>query len=398
MKISCLCINSNLIQTNEQKKIVEVLNQKLYEIGEVFSLISYFGNNFDNIKSILNSDYQLSFFIGTSSSVYNHNIKENLSKIFNDKLTSSESSYKSLTKYCSTNNIPFSVQEEMEVLLPKDCIPLCSDKYYNNGFMYKFNNKYIIFLPDNIEFINEVFNIYILPLLYDIVEIKKDFQVLKCFGITEKDLKMLIGNAYNQNDVEIQIINDGIDNTIYIRYDNNSSDKAQIIISEICGNIQKFLYSTDNSSIYTTLKNLIQLQNKSISICETITSGYLNYILSENGLNSHIDSIKCFNNYDSIIREFEIEKNIIDNYGKYSVNSVYEFSHSLLEKSTSDIVVFILGDKNDEYCYIAIGDIEGIHVYKNKINIKDKTTIENISKTAIFYLIKKLKQNNLQFM
>ena len=46
---------------------------------------------------------------------------------------------------------------------------------------------------------------------------------------------------------------------------------------------------------------------------------------------------------------------------------------------------------------MAIGDFDGIHVYKNKINIKNLNLIGNLSKTALFYLIKKLKQNDLCF-
>ena len=69
----------------------------------------------------------------------------------------------------------------------------------------------------------------------------------------------------------------------------------------------------------------------------------------------------------------------------------------MLELSNADISVFVLGDTAEsDICYMAIGDVDGIHVYKNKINDKSDNLIENISKTAIFYLIKKLKRNDLQ--
>lgn len=69
----------------------------------------------------------------------------------------------------------------------------------------------------------------------------------------------------------------------------------------------------------------------------------------------------------------------------------------MLGLSNADIALFVLGDtKDSDICYIACGDIDGIHVYKNRINDKSDNLIENISKTAIFYLIKKLKQNDLQ--
>ena len=44
MKIGCIALNSNLISCEKQTKIIEYLSSKLYEIGESFSLISYFEN------------------------------------------------------------------------------------------------------------------------------------------------------------------------------------------------------------------------------------------------------------------------------------------------------------------------------------------------------------------
>ena len=100
-----------------------------------------------------------------------------------------------------------------------------------------------------------------------------------------------------------------------------------------------------------------------------------------------------------MINELKCERKIINEYGKYSVNTVYELSNLLLEKCSTDIVLYILGDKDEsEYCYIAIGDFDGIHVYKNKINNSNIILNDTLSKTAVFYLIKKLKQNSLQFI
>ena len=116
--------------------------------------------------------------------------------------------------------------------------------------------------------------------------------------------------------------------------------------------------------------------------------------------NSNIYSSKVFVNFNDIINTLNVSKSTISDYGKYSVNTVYEFANSLLESNPADIVLFALGDNSsaDNICFMAVGDLDGIHVYKNKINIKDDNTIENLSKTAVFYLIKKLKQNDLHFI
>jgi len=398
MKIACIALNSNLINNDEQTKIINYINTKLYEIGENISLISYFANSYDNIKQITNNSYDLIFFIGTSEVMYNHNIKDNIARSFGDKLVRHENSYLSLNKYCQTNNITFSVQEETEILLPSKCIPLVSNDYYSNGFLYKYNNTYSVYLPSNLEFVKYNYISYILPLISDLVGMNYEYQVVKCFGLLEKDIRSSISDCFGKENISINIISNDLDTTIYIRYKNDSNlSQIQEIISNIISKLNKFIYSLEDVTIYQMALDLLHIQHKNICVGETITIGNLTKELSMVNSNN-IKSSNIYLDYDSMINELKIDTKIIDQFGKYSVNTVYELSNALLEKTGSDNVLFVLADKdNPDICYMAIGDIDGIHVYKNKVISTSEKNIDTISKTAIFYLIKKLKQNSLQF-
>ena len=397
MKTDCIAINSNLIEIEKQSKIIKFINKKLYEIGERVSLISYTDNNYDKLKNVIQEQYDVIFILGTDSSIFNHNIKNNLCRLIGDSLDNLDTSYSALKKYCDNNNIVFSMQEEMEVKLPSKCIPLCDSEYYNNGFMHKLGNTYIIYLPENYGFMEQNYYNYIMPLLRDLVGVKNDYVVLKCFGILEKDIKAILNEFYSNSKISIQIVNDGLDNSIYIRYDSNIiGSEIQEIISNICQRLNKFIYSTEDESIYQTASHLINLQKKRIAVAETITLGNIcrqMTLIADNNISSGF----LLTNTNNLFETFNIDKKIIDTYGEYSVNSVYELDNMLLEKSCCDVAVFVLGHQGSDVCYIAIGDIDGIHVYKNKIAKFDDSLIENISKTAIFYLIKKLHKNDLQF-
>lgn len=397
MKISCVALNSNSLNTENQTKIIDFLKVKLYEIGENISLISYFDNSIENLKNFNISAYDFVFVIGTASTIYNNNIKENLCRIFSDKLESFEASTNSLKKYCLNNNIPFAMQEEMEASLPKESIPLVLDEYYNNGFMYKFGDTYIVYLPENLSFTTETYGRYILPLINDLVGLKKEYVVLKCFGILEKDIRVMLADYFTNPNFNIQIRADGLDNAIYIRYDINLDNSIiQNTVSDICSKLTKFIYATEDISLYDMALDLMSLRDKKIILAETLTFGNITKRLSTRADKRITDSF-IFTNKESILKYTKVSSKLIDNYGMYSVNTVYELANSLLEISTADISVFVLGDTSEsDICYMAIGDVDGIHVYKNKINDKSDNLIENISKTAIFYLIKKLKRNDLQ--
>lgn len=396
MRIALIGINSNLIHSFEQEKMVSYLKKRFYEIGEDVSLISYFNNSYEFLKNVFQNKYDLVFCFGTEQSIFNYNIKENLCKIFSDKLETNSSCENCLRAYCKTNDIPFASTEEMEIKVPIKAIPLCDKDFSNNGFMYKYGETYAIFLPSNIDFLTKNYNNYILPLITDLTKVKCENLTIRCYGILEKDIRKLISDELNNNTVSIQIFNDRLDNTIYIRYNEDSSKEARDILSSICSKLNKFIYATEDTDLYKTANYLLNLHKKHLVIAETITLGNVTKKMSLIDRGVILDSY-LFNNFESIGRMLSIDKGVFEKYGKYSVNTVYELDNTLLENSNADIAIFVYGDPNEDICYIAIGDLDGIHVYKNKINCKNDELIDNISDTTLFYLIKKLRQNDLQF-
>lgn len=396
MRTAIIGINSNLIHSHEQDKMISYLKKRLYEIGEDVSLISYFSNNYDMIKNINNEKFDLVFYIGSEQTIFNYNIKENISKLIGEKLVKNISCENSLKKYCSNHNVPFSSTEEMEILVPSNSIPLCMDEYPNNGFMFKHDNTYIIFLPSNYEFMTINFQNYILPLIRDISTGRFECLTIRCYGILEKDIRSILSEELLNTNLKIQIFNERLDNIIYIRYNSEHYQNAQDTLASICTKLNRYIYSTEDTTLYQTAKYLLNLHKKHLAIAETLTFGNITRKICESD-DAIVSNTYLFNNFDDIKRTLGLDENIINNYGKYSVNTVYELNNLLLEKSNADIAIFVLGNINIDTCYIAIGDLDGIHVYKNKIIYKNDDIIDNISDTALFYLIKKLRQNDLQF-
>lgn len=396
MKIACIALTNNLINIEDQIEIINCIKNKYYEIGESISLISYFDANLNDLEKIILDDFDKIFLIGDDS-YYNKTIKEYLSKITNSRLEISQELYSNLSKYCSQNNAIFSLQEEQDVIIPNNAIPVYFPNMKESGFIENLDNKVLVFVPNSLVFVKNLIE-------NDFASIFKinqttiyEYQIIKCFGILKKDVYTLIKDV-NLDNIDLKVESNNLDIKIELRYKNDFSNTAiQNSISNIITLLNKYIYALEDISIYDMATQLLSLQRKKIAVAETITYGNIIKNLSLRNKSSLCLS-EIFLNENDLLKTYKIDNNNIQENGIFSVNSVYEFASSILEKSSGDIVLFLYGKDDSEICYVAIGDIDGIHIYKNRINSRDEKIIENLSKTAIFYLIKKLKQNNLQFL
>lgn len=396
MKIAFLGITSNLIRNQDQENIFNFISGQLSKIGEQASLISYFNNSFESLRKIISDNYDMVFCVGTDNMIYNNNIKSNLAKITEDRLIKNEQAILILKRYCESNNMTFGTNEEIESELPSKCIPLIDELSYNNGFLIKYNSTHIAFLPNNLQFAENMYLRYISALITEIADKNKEIVILRCYGISEKDIKTVIEEELNNKDVSIKIINQRLDNIIYIFYSVQNSANIQDVIASICSKLSKFIYATDENDLYNTAINLLKLQGKRVSIAETLTYGKIAYQLLK--ANSQIiEKSFVFNDFSKILDVFHIDSRTLVTHGNFSVNSVYEFDNALLDATKADISIFVLGQEDSNICYIAIGDIDGIHVYKNKLANFNENTIDTLAETTMFYLIKKLRQNDLHF-
>jgi len=397
MKIALLGISANLLDTTSQEEIINYIKLNISKIGERVSLVSYVNNDYEKLLNISRENFDLIFCIGCDNSIYNHNLIENLAKIWGVRLESNQTLANKLKNYCNNKNIEFSDQEKLITEIPIGSVPICDNELYDNGFLYKHNSSLFVFLPASLQLIEKCYNSSILPLFRNKSDFNYEEIVLKCYGILEKDLRNLLEDYFINSSIEINIFSSRLDSAIHIKYLNSLTSMCQPIIAEICSKLSKFIYSTEDSSLYETAINLLKIQRKQLVIAETVTHGNISLNLSKID-DSILEESRLYNNFDAIANSLKLEPRIVGQFGRFSVNTVYELDNLLLQSSRANISIFVLGDKACDTCYIAIGDVDGIHVYKNKLQSLNSVTIQTLSETTMFYLIKKLRQNDLQFM
>ena len=226
--------------------------------------------------------------------------------------------------------------------------------------------------------------------------------MLKVFGIPEKEILSVINDIITANpEIHLTTYSKDLDTTIVVIYDaNTNQQQLNNFIASIYERLRKFIYSDEDTSLYQLALDLLTIGNRTLSIFETITGGNISSEFNMcNFAPSLISQANATNNETTLVKDYGVNAGIVKKYGLVSVESTYEIASAILEKKPNDVVLVTCGDIQDDknVCYIAIGDSEGIHVYKNSYGGSKKQIVNTISKCAVFYLVKKLKQNDLFF-
>ena len=404
MKVGCVNISSDILIGKTQNDNVPYLSKLLLDCGVSLSNIYVVENHPQQLSNLLNNiDHDILIIIGEDNPVKNFSIKNTLANFWDEEIEKSDHCVNFVNGYLRQHNIAAIPQIENEYYIPSRAIPLNNATSCLQGFMYDGGKTTYIFLPNEKDAIKFLYENSIMPIISRIRQIALESITIKTFGVSEKDiltnLKDLIENDYK---ITISTYADGLDVSIVVRYNAlTPSEIINLFVSKIYEKFRKFIYSDGETSLYQMALDLMTISNKTLAIAETITGGNIcsefnkctspakNLVLEGRILNPQYTQKSLLN----------VNPNVVNRYGTISVETAYELATSLLETSNADLVLVTCGDIDGEnnICYLAIGDMDGIHVYKNTYSGAKDKVISTVSKCGVFYLIKKLKQNDLFF-
>lgn len=407
MKVSCLCISNDLLLGKRQDKITAILAKKLLENGISFSRIYTINNNPEEIRKAIDIlEEKIIFVIGDNLSVKNAHIKKAIAEICGVDMAESNIANLAVKNYFKKMNLPITYDSENEVYLPRNSRCLVNQDSVLQGFAIYKGDQLIIFIPDDLYSIVSYLDNSVLPMLFEKFNVFYDNITLKTFGICERDILSLLGDLLkNKYKINITTYPNGLETTIVIRY-HKGLDQEIIsqFLQRVYEKLSKFIYATEDMSLFSTVFNLLKLSKKKVAVAESISGGTIvSSLVKENkGISDYlVEGIVSYSNQSKTSR-LKVSENILNTYTAVSVEVAYEMAAGLLETSGADIVVTTTGyaskdEGHDAFAYIAVGDMDGIHVYRNNFSGSREEVIESVTKTSMFYLIKKLKQNDLLF-
>lgn len=402
MKINCIYVNPNILIGKKPDDTLSFLGKSLLTLGITFNRVDIIQNSGEQILSCLKNDHaDITIIIGTNDSKDNFNIKNTLADYYKLSMERNVNAVKAVENYFTYEKKSPVKNVENEYYMPKTAMCLDNAMSYLQG-MAMFRDGIVVLVPDDLDSVKYLFNNSLFPIVTKEIKVAYDVTTLKLFGLPEKEILSAIKDITSQNqDILISTVSEDLETTLIIRY-NMLIEKQRLnnFISDIYEKLRKFIYSDEDISLYQLALDLLTIGNKTLSIFETITGGNVSSEFNKcNSTGNIITQAQVIFNPNTLVEELGVNGAIIKNNGLVSVESTYEIASAILEKHPNDTVLVTCGDLQDpnHICFIAIGDIDGIHVYKNSYSGNKDQVVKTISKCSVFYLIKKLKQNDLFF-
>jgi len=404
MICSCISVSENNLIGKSRDECVGFLAKSMFTMGVNLDSICTVHNNREQLLSCLKnmSKSDLILVVGTDDSKQNFEIKNTIADFLKLNMERNNSAVNAVENYLTYGKKSHIKDIENEYYLPTSAMCLNNAVSHLQGCAI-FRDKVIVFVPNDLESVKYLYNNSLFPIVTKELKVAYESVTLKLFGLPEKDILLALKDLLNNNpDIIVSTISENLETSLIIRYNLLiEKERINLFISEIYEKLRKFIFTDEDTSLYQLALDLLTLHNSSISILETITGGNISNEFNKcTSPAKHLVNLSTIvNNENSAVQNLPCNPQIFKSHGFVSVESTYELASAILEKRKSELVLVTCGDieSDDHICYIAVGDNDGIHVYKNTCLGTREQVVETVSKCAVFYLIKKLKQNDLFF-
>lgn len=224
---------------------------------------------------------------------------------------------------------------------------------------------------------------------------------VKLFGEIKDMEEILNSIESNYNNAAIFCYRQGQISTIKIL---STDDRA---VSDVYSAFNKNIYAGEDVTLAQRLLELLSVRGKTISVAESLTGGLIcSEIISNSGASQFFDEGLITYSNSSKIKRLNIDGEIIKNYGAVSYETAYEMAAGLLAEGNCGVSVATTGiagptggtiTKPVGLTYIAIGTPQKVHVFRHVFGGKREDVRKAASYGAMFYAIKVLKDNSLEY-
>lgn len=330
------------------------LSKNLNELGVKTNKISTIGDNYIQIKDILQSSIKENDIIILTGGLGPTNddiTKKCLNDFFKGKLISDKNTLSHIKKIFKKRNLDLTKKNRDQALVPDNCKVLHNKYGTAPGIAFEKDNKLVISLPGVPYEMKSLFE----DKCSQIIKQKFSLSIIhhrtiKTVGIGESWLSDLI-SEWEKN----------LDNTISLAYlpsigrvklrltgRGNNLNKIKSAIDKeekkVVPIIRKYIYGFDNEELESCVGNLLIKNKKTLSIAESCSGGYLSHLVTSiPGSSKYFSgSIVAYSN-NIKINNLNVNKKNIEKFGAVSKEVVEEMANNVRKKFNSSIGISTSG-------------------------------------------------------
>lgn len=323
----------------------------------------------------------------------------------NDKIVKNDFAFQAVMRYFGNRGLVATQESEKEYFFPSISRAIVNGSGLSQGYVTDIKQTPVFVLPFAKQEVLQVVKDAVLPFLAETIGYQTQVVTLKTFGISAQDLASILKEEIkNKQRVSVSFFQNGplVDIVLKAKKDNQF---IEMVTQAVFQKTQKFIYAEQDISLQEACFNLLCQTKQTLSIAESITCGEVASSLIKNNQGASkivLEAVVAYTD-TSKIDTLGVSAESLFEHTAVSSQVAYEMAAGMLAKTGSDLVVATTGYANHEnheldgVCYVAVGNANAIHIFKNKFFGTREENIEAATASALFYLMKKLRKNDFHF-
>ena len=338
MKALILTLCENSLNGLVKEKPSEVLSHLLFSRGiEVcanFTVIpeqAYIKDALNFLKEEVNTIIVL----GDTNAQKNLELKQQLSVFFGDELEVNEYAEETIKNYYKQRNTPLEQFSLEEAKMPRNSKPIENTQSHLQGFVFFYNGKHIVFLPNETASIKYLYKNWFVDYLESKFSKLSLTKILKTFGISKQEATKLLGDLLkNKNQIKLLIYEEDLELFITIKY-SPLTPKEDILayLKNVTERLKSFIYTFEDKTLFEVAYEQLKLHSITLAIAESITGGNItsNLIKHNAGISEFLLEGAVVYTNEAKTNRLNVSDTTLQKFSAVSSEVAYEMAAGLLE-------------------------------------------------------------------
>lgn len=399
MKCTLITIGDELLIGQVIDTNSAFIAQHLNEIGIAIHRRIAISDQLDEIQNSIREAWKTSTIIITTGGLgptKDDITKKALAEMFGVGFQRDEQTYRHVKAFFESRNVPFLPVNEQQADVPENAHVLFNARGTAPGMWFENDGKLLISLPGvpyEMEYLLQTYvierlqNQFNVPALY--------YAYIQTSGLGESFLAKKIEHIESQLGDKISLAFLPSPMAVNLRLSGNIEQKEEIdfFANQIGEELKDYVYGNSKTPIEELVLQKLKEQNKTITLVESCTGGYISNLISNISGSSavYIGGWNAYTN-DFKIQELRVQPEILNKHSAVSEACAKELLENALTKTKANYGIAVVGylekfEENKPHAFIAYGSSKDIKLKKMDLfypRIKSKEAIARVALIALY--------------